>query len=71
MTATGSEALKGLVFRISNSPSALRASVSFQRGARRAGRRGTPEGRLAPPCYIQVNLQTRRPPFGRLARSDA
>ena len=55
----------------SNSPSALRATGSFQGVARRAGRRGTPEGRRAPPCYIQVNLQTRRPPFGRLARFDA
>ena len=55
----------------SNSPAALRATGSFQGVARRAGRRGTPEGRRAPPCYIQVKLQTRHPPFGRLARFNA
>jgi len=53
----------------SNSPSALRATGSF-RGPK-GGRRGTPEGRRAPPCNIQVKLQTRHPPFGRLARFKA
>ena len=49
----------------SNSPSALRASGSFQRGARRAGRRAMPEGRRAPP---QQTLSGRRAtPEGRRA----